>query len=440
MMGVRVADEPVSRAGERTLARSELLAYGALRAPLALMELPLFVLLPAFYSREAGLSLALVGGLLFAARSLDALADPVIGAWIDRSRGRWSYRAWIYLALPALVAGFCALLAPPLDLPRAMMATWLVLASALTYLAWSTVTIAHQAWGAELGSARQTRVRVTGYREACGLAGVLLSALLLDPDQSLALIAAFIVATTLSAALLARAPLPHAPESPDRARPSTLRQLLLQPWSLVRSDARFARLLAIFMINGIASALPATLVLFFVADVLGAKAQAPLFLLAYFAAAAVGMPAWVHLGARIGARPAWLVGMLASVAAFTWAFMLGQGDLLAFGLICVVTGLALGADLAMPPALLAAVIADSSARAEREGAAFGVWALVTKLNLAAAAGLGLPLLAVLGYEPSSPSGSTLALSLAYAVLPCCFKLIAAVTLWRSTDLEPSQSR
>ena len=41
-----------------------LLSYGFLRAPLALLELPLFVLLPAFYGREAGLSLALVGLVL----------------------------------------------------------------------------------------------------------------------------------------------------------------------------------------------------------------------------------------------------------------------------------------------------------------------------------------------------------------------------------------
>ena len=39
--------------GWRTLA-----AYGTLRAPLALVELPLFVLLPAFYQRSQGLDLA----------------------------------------------------------------------------------------------------------------------------------------------------------------------------------------------------------------------------------------------------------------------------------------------------------------------------------------------------------------------------------------------
>ena len=57
-----------------------LLAYATLRMPLALLELPLFVLLPSFYGGTLGLDLALVGAVLFGVRLVDALADPAIGA------------------------------------------------------------------------------------------------------------------------------------------------------------------------------------------------------------------------------------------------------------------------------------------------------------------------------------------------------------------------
>ena len=67
-----------------------LAAYGTLRAPLALVELPLFVLLPAFYSRSQGLDLALIGAVLFFTRLLDAVADPLIGTQLDRHRDRKS--------------------------------------------------------------------------------------------------------------------------------------------------------------------------------------------------------------------------------------------------------------------------------------------------------------------------------------------------------------
>jgi Na+/melibiose symporter-like transporter len=96
----------------------------------------------------------------------------------------------------------------------------------------------------------------------------------------------------------------------------------------------------------------------------------------------------------------------------------------------------------MPPALLAAAIAASGGRGEREGAYFGVWSLATKLNLALAAGLGLPLIGLLGYQPGTSDSNTLALSVAYAALPCLIKLVAAWLLWRlpSPELDSDLQR
>ena len=48
------------------IALRPLAAYGALRLPLALLELPMFVLLPALYHQTHGLSLGVVGAVLFA--------------------------------------------------------------------------------------------------------------------------------------------------------------------------------------------------------------------------------------------------------------------------------------------------------------------------------------------------------------------------------------
>mgnify|MGYP006273341771 CR=1 FL=1 len=427
-------------AGGGALSARALLAYGGLRAPLALLELPLFVLLPAFYGREAGLALAVVGAVLFAARLVDAVADPLIGAAIDRTRHAAGYLRWIRLASVPLAVGFAAMLHPP-SWPPAGVAAWLAGCSVITYLAWSTVTIAHQAWGAELATDSTNRVRVTGFREACGLAGVLASAAVLEPQHATLLCGVLAAALAVALMLLRSAPLPAArlPAGPA-LRPAhdnaSARIPSAWPWRELFANRAFRQLLAVFMLNGTASALPATLVLFFVADVLGDAARAPLFLLIYFVAAALGMPFWVRLAVRVGARRAWLAGMIAAVIAFAWAFALGEGDWIAFGVICAVTGLALGADLAMPPALLAAAITGSGGHGEREGAYFGVWSLATKLNLALAAGLGLPLIGLLGYQPGAVSTSTAPLAFAYAALPCAIKLGAAWLLWRLPDPDP----
>lgn len=414
-------------------------AYALLRAPLALLELPLFVLLPAFYAERLGMELALVGTVLFLARLIDAAADPAIGALLDRRHDPRTYRIWILWALPVLAVGYAALFRPPTGIS---LPVWLALSSIVTYLAYSVVSIAYQAWGARLGSDTSERVTVTASREAAGLVGVLLSAALLLPERAHWLVALFVATAMLAAVALLRAPNPR-PLPPDDLQPTARAEAAagawLAGWQEAFARGAFRRLLAIFLCNGIASAIPATLVLFYVGDVLGAPDRAPLFLMAYFLAAAVGMPLWTRLAARLGLRRSWLLGMGLSVAGFIWAFALGPGDTTPFLIVCLVTGLALGADLAIPPAMLATVLSDAPGERAREGTYFGLWNLATKLNLAAAAGVALPLLGLLGYVPGQSSEHTLSLSATYALLPCVLKL-AAVGLLSAAKLPASCDR
>ena len=180
--------------------------------------------------------------------------------------------------------------------------------------------------------------------------------------------------------------------------------------------------------NGIAAALPATLFLFFVADVLDAKSASGPLLALYFVAGAASLPVWVRLAAGLGRVRSWGLGMLLAMLAFAGTSVLSAGDLVGFALVCLATGIALGADLALP----AAIAADLGERHGRSGAYFGVWNFIAKLNLALAAGLALPLLDLLGYRPGDTGGHA-ALVFAYALLPLGFKLLAATLLWRWRD-------
>jgi hypothetical protein len=87
----------------------------------------------------------------------------------------------------------------------------------------------------------------------------------------------------------------------------------------------------------------------------------------------------------------------------------------------VLSGLALGADLALPPAAGRSAGAAPGGRA----ACFGWWNFVTKANLALAAGLALPLLALLGYSAGRRGRRLAALSAVYAFVPLVLKLGAA---------------
>jgi len=118
-----------------------------------------------------------------------------------------------------------------------------------------------------------------------------------------------------------------------------------------------------------------------------------------------------------------------AIAAFLGASQLGAGDALWFLLVCAMSGVALGSDLALPSAMLAGLIGRAGERGKSEGAYFGWWNLATKLNLALAAGLALPLLGWLGYAPGARDPHALALLTAsYCLLPCALKALAAAAL------------
>ena len=159
-----------------------LISYGAFALPLAMVALPIYVYLPQFYAERAGLSLALIGSVLLTARVAAAFIDPLLGAWIARGQAGASnaagtstgYARYVVLGLPLLLAGFVALFHPPRLGQFATMA-WFLATLMLVYLGFSIATIAHQSWGAALTQAPAERARVTGVREACGLAGVVLA-------------------------------------------------------------------------------------------------------------------------------------------------------------------------------------------------------------------------------------------------------------------------
>jgi glycoside/pentoside/hexuronide:cation symporter, GPH family len=399
---------------------ARLACYGALGLPLAFAALPLYVQWPAHAAAHWGLPLAGLGVLLLAVRLADALLDPLFGRWADAAFSRAPRRAW-WLAGGAsalAVAGVAALFLAPTASAPGLAWAWAALLLALTSWGYSLAVIVHQAWAARLGGGAPEQARWVGAREGLALAGVIAASVLpawIGWERTVVLLA--LLALAAWTALGRVHPDPTAPgpgATPGRAATS--------PWRV----PAFRALMGVYALNALANALPETLVLFFVRDVLQADERAAGMLLGlYFVAAALAMPLWVRVVARAGLLPAWGAGMALAVLAFVGAGSLGPGDTLAFALICAGSGLALGADLVVAPTLLAQLHRRHATAAD-PGLWFGWWALVGKLVLALAAGLALPLLQSLGYRPGG--GQAAALLWTYAALPCAIKLTALALL------------
>ena len=402
--------------------------YGLLGLPLAFVALPLYVILPNHYAREFGMPLATLGLVLLLARLFDAFIDPLLGKLSDKLFARSAKTVLVFGAIAGvfLALGFVLLFFPPLAVrqQQPMLIAWAATMLLITYAAYSALSITHQSWGAMLGGTEAQRSRLVAWREGLGLIGVIFASILPVVSGLIASTAIFIIAILIAwiAWTLSIKPISSFPSLVNTSSPS-----IFKPFR----NIEFKRLFAVFVLNGIASAVPATLILFFVQDRLQApKQMEAAFLGAYFVCAALAVPLWLRLIQRLGLAKSWLLGMVLSIVVFAWAMQLGSGDTIAFIVICALSGIALSADLTIPSALLAGVIADAGDRGRAEGAYFGWWNFATKLNLALAAGLTLPLLALMGYTPGTQQPQALtALTIVYCLVPIAIKLVAVLVLY-----------
>jgi len=418
------------RMSPRRLSRGLLAAYGLAAFPLAILGLPLNVYLPAFWGETMGVGFAKVGAVLLATRLLDGMTDPLAGVLSDRTRSRFGRRRpWIaaggLIAAPAVWLLFVP--------PPGAGALHLFVCASLVYLGWTLINVPHSAWGAELSPDYDERVRIAAWREAATLAGIVSSALIpalapggLASDLRTLAVLTLVLAAPAFLLLLLVVPEPPAPGRPPR-RP--LRETLV----FLARNRPFLRLLAAWTTNGVANGLPAALFLLVVTYLLRAEGQAGVLLLAYFLTGIAAVPFWTWLAARFSKHRAWSLAMLWASAVFAVVPLLGPGDWVVFLIVCVLTGSALGADLALPPAIQADVIDLDHLQGgnPRAGLFFAAWSMAQKAGNAIAVGLGLPLLEAFGFRTTEAGAEGLgALVFLYAVAPIVLKVSVAALMWR----------
>lgn len=409
------------------LTRRTLFAYSLPGLVTAIPTIPVFTLLPVFYAWDVGIGLGVTGLMLFLSRGFDVITDPLIGRLTDHF-GPAGMRALLLvgavIAAPALVM----LLSPPENAG----ATWLFVWSTLLYLGWTLVQVPYLTWGARLSSDYHERTRLTSGRETAVVIGILLSGSLpavlgflsFDEAERLSLLGWIAVLVGVPAfTLLARnVPLPRAIATAHGS------------WRGITGNRLFLRLLLAWFLNGLANGIPAVLFPLYCAHVLDVSDQTRNLLLAvYFTSAVIGIPFWLYLSHRYGKHRSWSLAMTVTCPAFAVAAMLGPGDAGIFAVVCLATGLCLGADLALPPAIQADVADWDRLRFHRNRTAglFSLWNMASKLALAVAAGVILPLAGQLGLEEgNAPADSLRNLAMIYALLPCVFKIMAIAMVRR----------
>lgn len=412
------------------------IAYGLLGLPLAMSALPVYVQIPTYYTSQLGLSLASAGWVLFLARFSDAVQDPFLGRVIDKLHGKLTL--WFCAAGVMLAIAFLGLWLPLVS--QHYLVVWLAVLLVMAYMAHSMLNIAYLSWGARLvdlnkSAANARLLGAAAWREGAGLVGVILASVVPglimagDAHQISQRLGWYSMTFGLLLAIAIAALLRKAPAW---RHAEVAHQHWRIEWKIMTSNRAFKALLVPYFLNAISVSVPATLVLFFINDQLQAASYGAAFLASYFIAAAIGLPCWVKVAERIGVMNSWRLGMLLAIIAFVCAGTLEAGAIVPFFLICIASGLALGADLALPPVLLAKVIKKDAPPAMY----YGIWTLLAKFALAVS-GLSLPLLAWFDYHPGHPA--TYLLTWVYAGVPCVMKLSALLMLLRLPHLMQENS-
>lgn len=398
--------------------------YAVFAAMLASAGLPIYIHAPKAYVDEYGVSLAALGAVLFGLRLFDVVQDPLLG-WLSE-RARAYRRLCVAGAAGVMAAAMFGLFAVTPLLPPLV---WFGVTLTLLFTAFSFLTISFYAQGVEAAGRMGGggHVRLASWRETGALLGICTAAvaptvLAATSGAPFALFAAGFAGLVMLGTGAMWGEWRHGAGGTDDPG---LRPIL--------ADGVTRRLLLIALVNATPVAVSSTLFLFFVESRLGAPGWEGVLLLLFFLAAAVSAPGWGRAAERFGAKPVLLSGMGLAIVSFAFAALLGHGDVLAFAVICLASGAALGADMTLLPAIFARRM---SVIAPQAGQAFGLWSFVSKFTLAFAAVTLLPLLEAAGFQSGEENSgrALLVLTLLYALLPCLLKLIA-IALLAATPLK-----
>lgn len=400
-------------------------AFALFGAILSGAGLPIYIYAPKYFADTYGVSLSLLGAVLFGLRLFDVVQDPALG-WVAERLGRARGIA-VAIGAALLAVSMLGLFAM---VPPFSPVVWFALTVTGLFTAFSFLTINFYAQGVSKAAGLPGgHVQLATWRESGALLGVCLAAVaptLLAgvSDQPFAVFGWVFAATVMVATL---GMIPEWSAAAKTEAPTPLGTIL--------QDRLARRLLLLALVNAAPLAVSSTLFLFYVESRLGAPGWEGPLLVLFFLSAAVSSPAWGWLAGRIGTKRALLCAMGLAILSFATVLGLGEGDIAIFAVVCIASGATIGADLTLLPALFARRMA---AIAPNGGQGFGLWSLVSKFTLALAAATLLPLLEAGGFTAGADNGAGALwrLTLLYALVPCILKLVA-IGLLIATPLEES---
>ena len=419
--------------GEQPLNKRALTAYSLPSAPLSMLNMMLIVYMPPFYAAAIGLDLAAVGGVFFLARLWDAFIDPVVGNLSDKTNSKWGRRKpWIALGVPVMLFVFYFFSFPPEN----TSSTYLLVVAFFFYVASTIVQIPYLSWGAELSRDYHERTRITGYREAATMIGIILATciplfFLRGTNASVEdIVRVFSISIFVLLPVCTIGALLFAPKAPSIGGKQGLS--LLKTIGLLWPNKPFLRLLTIMFLIWLGGGIYNATGLFLTQGLGFTPIQFLWLLLVQYAVGLAVMPFHVWVGGKLGKHKALLFVGMSFFIVLPMLLLVQPGVFWQIMLVYILKGAVTAAIWVMPPALVADSIEYGMLKGAGDDAAIymSLYFFIQKAAMALGVGIALPMAAMLGYDPRLGAEAALGgLKFTSVILPAIVALPAAYLLY-----------
>jgi Na+/melibiose symporter-like transporter len=402
------------------LNNKSLISYSLLGFCLAFMGLPLYIYLPNYYADNFNISLQDIALILLATRLIDTIQDPIFGFISDKY---YQFKRKIIFYLSPFMGLSFLLLFYPLSIVNIHL--WLIIMLIITFSLYSAVYINYQSYAVNFSNDYHTKTKIIAYREIAFISGIIFAALIpailfkiFDEKTSFLIVGSFycFLATIFAVIFYFFAPNNNFIIKTELNFKKIFSNKILQKFSLV------------FLFNAIAAAIPAVLIMFFVEKILNAKDLVGIFLLLYFCGLMIGTILWTKLSKIINDKSkTWIISISLTLIIFVFCYFLGEGDILYYAIICILSGIAFGGDFALSFSILTDIIQKDKLE-NNQTIIFGFCNFMIKISLTLSSSI---LIYFIGFFENDVNLQSEFISFSYAILPIFFRALAGLILYKN---------
>ncbi|CAA9239609.1 MAG: hypothetical protein AVDCRST_MAG41-1478 [uncultured Corynebacteriales bacterium] len=424
------------------LDRGRLFGYGVGSVGTGIFGAVPGLLLLFFLTDTLGVAAGWAGLILLVPKAWDALLNPIVGAWADRTAAAGGSRTPYLMAgavgLPVL---FLAMFAVPFDGPVSG-GLWVALFFLLAATAYSPFQVNYVALPAEMTDDKQARTRIVSWRVVLMTVGILVGGGLAPALTELAgggraghavmgLVVGLVLAVSMITATLSTRWV--------RSRPA--RQLgLRESFALARGNKPFLVLLVTWVLQSLAVNVMLAGAPYLATYRLDDYGWTSVLFVALVAPSVVVMPLWVRAARRWGKAPCLFVATLGyALVTLSMLFTGSPGQVWLVVGQCVLLGVGYAAMQLLAISLLPDTVSDDEARTgqRQAGALTGVWTAGEVVGAAAGPALYALVLAVTSFVSSpadervtQPSSALTGVLVGMTVLPAVLLLVSLPLLAR----------